>query len=139
MKITIRPLLRKVKNFASEYTKAFILMLGGFITIIISAILEFHAEAQVDMMEHRWIWYSCQSNIIYLQGLIAQGYTSLRYLPFQDGFLFQTNVGDASDIFLSLLITGWGLAIVGTFLVMLGVVLFHRTNYLKLRKQKKGI
>jgi disulfide bond formation protein DsbB len=122
--------LGKVKDFASEYTKAFLAMFGGVVTLIISAIMTFHAEAQIDMMESNFIWGTCQSNINFFQSLIAQGFDKLRYLPFQDGFLFQTNTGDASDIFLSLLITGWALAVVGTFLIMLGIVIFYRANYL---------
>jgi disulfide bond formation protein DsbB len=129
--------VEKVKEFAINYTKAFLLIFSGLITLIISAILTFHAEAQIDMMERGFIWDTCQQNIQFFENLIAQGYTKLRYYPFQDGFLFQTSTGDASDIFLSLIIVGWMLAIIGTFLIMLGIILFYRKNYYELKNLKE--
>lgn len=134
MKITIKPLFGKIKNFVSEYTKAFASMFGGFTSIIISAILQFHTLWQLNMMQNGFIWGSCQTNIEFFQSLIKQGYTSVQYIPFQDGFLFQMRFGDANDIFLTLNTIGWALAIVGTFLIMLGIVLFYRANMLEKEK-----
>lgn len=134
MKISIKPLFGKIKGFVSEYTKAFTSILGGFISIIISAILQFHTLWQLNMMQNDFIWGSCETNIEYFQSLIKQGYTSVQYIPFQDGFLFQMRFGDANDIFLSLNTIGWTLAIVGTFLIMLGVVLFYRANMIEREK-----
>lgn len=131
MKITIKPLFGKIKNFALEYTKAFASMLGGFVTIIVSAVLQFHTLWQLNMMQNGFIWGSCQANIGWLQSLINQGYSSVQYIPFQDGFLFQMKFGDANDIFLALNTVGWALAIIGTFLIMLGIVLFYRANMLE--------
>lgn len=126
----------KLKTSIETYTKSAISIFAGTLTLIASAILTFHSEAQIDMMESHFIWGTCQDGIAFFQGIIAQGYTALRYLPFQDGAFFRMNTGNASDVFLALIIVGWALALVGMFLIMNGVVMIYKQKLEKAQHRK---
>jgi hypothetical protein len=134
MKITIRPLFGKIKNFATEYTKAFASMFTGVTMLLISAIYHAHAWAQLDLINVTSVWDSCETNILRYQTLLAQGFWRYAEVPFQDGITFRTNIGNAYDFFGSLLTGMWALGIIGMFFLMLGVVLFYRANMLEAKE-----
>lgn len=132
MKITIRPLFRKIKNFADEYTKAFVSMFGGFLSIISSSIFQFHSIAQLDIICVNPVWnYATMTNLGYAWLIPQMPWVVTRFSDqyFQDGIIYRGTIGGAYDFFLSMNVIGWALAIVGTFFVMFGVVLFYRANY----------
>lgn len=118
----LKELPSKTKDFADEYTKAFLSIFGGFVTIIFSALFQMHSLWQLDMICVKPVW---------------DGVLCYSYYPFNDGPLFTPmfggTVGGAYDFFLGMNYIGWASAIVGTFLVMLGVVLFYRANYLDMK------
>lgn len=124
-----------LKDAYQTYTESVISILTGTIVIALSAIIEFHSEWQLNMMQNNFIWDSCTSNIQYLQGLIALGYSSVQYLPFQDGIFFRMNTGNASDIFLALIALGWVMALIGMFFIMNGVALLYRSKLETLKKK----
>ena len=106
-------------------------MIGGFITIIVSAMFQLHSLWQLDLSCLGGVWNSCEWNIARYTDLLARGFWRFAEVPFQDGQFFKSNIGNAYDLFLGMNYIGWGLGMVGTFLIMLGVILFYRANMLE--------
>ncbi len=128
-------LLSRIKATAINYPKNFGEMLAGLMTVCTSALLFFHCEWQINLMTDPYVWGKATDVITKMQGILAQGYTSMRYVPFQDGVFFQMNFGNANDVFLALMALGWFLGIIGTFLLMHGIIsIVYKQKLNKLKK-----
>jgi hypothetical protein len=130
-------LIRKLKTFASNFTKAFVSILGGLITLVISAMFQIHSLWQLDIICVGPVWNLCVNNIVKYQDLIARGF--MHYSDetgFQDGQFFRMTVGNAYDFFLGMNYLGWCLAVVGTFLIMFGIILFYKEQIKTLKNRK---
>jgi hypothetical protein len=130
----IRQFVRKVKNFAVNYTKSFASILGGLIAIAISAVFEFHSLWQLDMICKGPVWASLQDNISWFQGMLISGYTYYSQIHFEDGPIYRGTVGGAYNFFLGMNAVGWATAIIGTFFIMYGITMFLSQKYQKIDK-----
>jgi hypothetical protein len=120
MEITIRPFFGKIKDFALEYTKAFASMLTGIVTIATSAIFQLHSLWQLNFIFDPYIWHD----------VTVSNYGKQLFI---DGPLYNGTISGATDFFLGMNAVGWVLALVGTFFLMLGVILFYRANLLEVK------
>lgn len=130
---------RKLKKYIESYKKSAVSILTGIVAVATSAILTLHSEWQLNMMQNQYIWGSCQDNISFFQKLLSQGYTSLQYVPFQDGKFFRMLTGNANDIFLALIILGWILGMVGIFFIMYGLVLAYQLRIKRLEDENRKV
>ena len=127
-------IVRKIKDFTTDFTKAFISILGGLITLIVSAMFQLHSLWQLDIICVGPVWSTCISNISKYQDLIARGFMHYSEEPFQDGQFFHMTIGNAYDFFLGMNYVGWALAIVGTFLIMFGITLVYKEKIKQLKR-----
>jgi Ca2+/Na+ antiporter len=118
----VKQKLRETKQTAQDYTKQFIEMLGGLLTVCASALLFFHAEWQINIQTQDYVWNSFPDLLSKIHYWMSQGYTSMRYVPFQDGKFFVMQFGNANDVFFALMALGWFLGIIGTFLLVHGTM-----------------
>jgi len=135
MRMKIRRFFSKVKHTIEAYKESAISILGGLITLAISAMFQIHSLWQLDIICVQAVWGNCVDNIVRYQGLLAAGWQHYSdVFPFQDGQFFRMTVGNAYDFFLGMNYVGWCMAIVGTFLIMYGIVLAYKKQLHTLRK-----
>ena len=114
-------ILARIKEFATNYTKSFVCMLIGIIMIGWSAIWEFHSLWQLDLICVGPVWGSTLGNSQWYYNLYLQGFAHYSDVPFQCGFFFRTTIGNAYDFFLGVNVVAWILALLGMFVLMMGI------------------
>ncbi len=128
-------MFRKLKCLIQRYPKNFAEIFAGLMTVCTSSLFFFHAEWQLNLMQDAYVWGKFTDLIGKIHYFQSLGYTSMRYIPFQDGVFFQMSFGNANDVFLALLALGWFLGIAGTFFLMHGVMsVIYKQKLNKLKK-----
>lgn len=112
-------------------------MFVGIVTLIMSAICEFHSIAQLDMILGRFVWTANVDNINFYNWLNSLHLVFYKDYPWIDSIftaLYNGKVGGAYDFFLGMNAMGWALGLIGIFFIMLGVMMIYRKQLQTLRK-----
>lgn len=126
-------IFKSIRKLEQDNKQAFASIIIGAFLMATSGVALLHGVAQWDLLFTGIVWGTAASNVIYFQQIIAGGYARWADLPFQDSILFRSTAGNGYDFFLMLIAIGWVMGIVGTSVLMYGVILIYKQQVSQLK------